>query len=251
MARKHSIIIGGTKGVGRELALVLAAEGQLVTAVGRTPGEFPVVIGGGHVTGFAGDVENHDALLTALKEHVAAHGKVSSLVFLQRYRGKGDSWAGELTVAMTATKTLIEGLAPEFAPDGDRSICVVTSNASTFVARNQTLAYHTSKAALRQMARFYAVKLGTQGVRVNIVSPCTFVKPESAAYYQGQTALQDMYAKITPLGRMGTAREVAEAVAFLCGPRASFITGQELAVDGGLSLMLQDAMAREVAGIAV
>lgn len=250
MARKHSIIVGGTKGVGRELALLLAAEGQLVTAVGRSPGEFPAVAGGGEVIGFAGDVENPDALLAALLEHVATHGKVSSLVFLQRYRGKGDAWAGELTVSMTATKTLIEGLVPEFDPAGDRAICVVTSNASTFVARNQTLAYHTSKAALKQMARFYAVKLGAQGIRVNVVSPCTFVKPESAAYYQGQTELQAMYRTITPLGRMGTAREVAEAVAFLCGPRASFITGQDLAVDGGLSLMLQDAMAREVAGLA-
>jgi NAD(P)-dependent dehydrogenase (short-subunit alcohol dehydrogenase family) len=245
---KHSIIIGGTKGVGRELAVLLANEGQTVTAVGRTPGEFSTTAG--KVVGFAGDVEQPDALLAGLKEQVAKYGQVSSLVFLQRYRGKGDAWNVELNVSMSATKPLIEGLAPDFAADGDKSICVVTSNASTFVARNQTLAYHTSKAALKQMARFYAVKLGQQGIRVNIVSPCTFVKSESAAYYAGQTELQGMYAKITPIGRMGTAREVAEAVAFLCGPKASFITGQELAVDGGLSLMLQDAMAREVAGIA-
>ena len=250
MARKHTIIVGGTKGVGRELAGILANDGQLVTAVGRTPGEFPAVTGGGEIVGLAGDVECPEALLAQLKEHVAAHDPLSSLVFLQRYRGKGDAWAGELTVSMTATKTLIDGLADSFAPGGDRAICVVTSSAATFVARNQSLAYHTAKAALRQMARFYAVKLGPQGIRVNVVSPCTFVKPESAAYYQGQAALQDLYAKITPLGRMGTAREVAEAVAFLCGPKAGFITGQELAVDGGLSLMLQDAMAREVAGIA-
>jgi NAD(P)-dependent dehydrogenase (short-subunit alcohol dehydrogenase family) len=250
VAQKHTIIVGGTKGVGRELALVLAAEGQLVTAVGRTPGEFPDAPKAGRIIGFAGDMEQPEALLAALREHIAKHGQISSLVFLQRYRGKGDSWNGEMTVSMTATKTLIEGLSDTFAADGDKSICVVTSSASTFVARNQSLAYHTSKAALRQMARFYAVKLGPQGIRVNIVSPCTFVKPESAAYYQGQTALQAMYSQITPLGRMGTAREVAETVAFLCGPKASFITGQELAVDGGLSLMLQDAMAREVAGIA-
>lgn len=250
MGRKHTIIIGGTKGVGRELAQILAAEGQLATAVGRTPGEFPAVAGGGAILGFAGDMEQPDTLLAALKEHTAKHGKVSSLVFLQRYRGKGDAWTGELNVSMTATKTLIEGLAGDFDPAGDRSICVVTSSMSSFVARGQSLAYHTAKAALRQMARFYAVKLGPQGIRVNVVSPCTFVKPESAAYYQGQAALQAMYAKITPLGRMGTARDVAEAVAFLCGPKAGFITGQDLALDGGLSLMLQDTLAREVAGIA-
>jgi NAD(P)-dependent dehydrogenase (short-subunit alcohol dehydrogenase family) len=138
---------------------------------------------------------------------------------------------------------------PQFDLNGDRSICIVTSNASSFVARNQTLAYHTSKAALKQMARYYAVKFGPQGIRVNVVAPCTFVKSESANYYAAQHELQALYKRITPLARMGTAKEVAKTVAFLCGPDASFITGQELTVDGGLSLMLQDALAREVAGI--
>jgi NAD(P)-dependent dehydrogenase (short-subunit alcohol dehydrogenase family) len=247
---KHAIIIGGTKGVGRELATLLANAGQYVTAVGRNPGEFPAVTGTGAIEGFAGSAEEPDALLAALRRQVEKRGRVSSLVFLQRYRGNGDSWSGELAVAMTATKTLLEGLVPHFDPEGDRAVCMVTSNASSFVARNQTLGYHTSKAAMKQMARFYAVKLGQQGIRVNVVSPCTFVKPESAAFYGGQAELQAMYAKITPLARMGTAKEVAKAVAFLCGPDASFITGQDLSVDGGLSLMLQDAMAREVAGLA-
>lgn len=249
MTRKHSIVVGGTKGVGWELAGLFAAAGQHVTAVGRNPGETPA-FPDGQVEGFAGNAEEPEALLASLRQQVERRGKLSSLVFLQRYRGNGDSWAGELAVAMTATKVLLEGLVPHFDPAGDRSICVVTSNASSFVARNQTLAYHTSKAALTQMARFYAVKLGTQGIRVNVVSPCTFVKQESAAFYAGQAELQAMYAKITPLGRMGTAKEVAKAVAYLCGPDAAFITGQELTVDGGLSLMLQDALAREVAGIA-
>jgi NAD(P)-dependent dehydrogenase (short-subunit alcohol dehydrogenase family) len=247
---KHAIIIGGTKGVGRELAALLAGEGQFVTAVGRNPGEVTAAAGPGAVEGFAGSAEEPETLLSALRRQVEKRGRVSSLVFLQRYRGSGDSWAGELAVAMTATKLLLEGLVPHFDPEGDRAVCMVTSNASSFVARNQTLGYHTSKAAMRQMARYYAVKLGPQGIRVNVVSPCTFVKPESAAFYGGQAELQALYAKITPLARMGTAREVAKAVAFLCGPDASFITGQDLSVDGGLSLMLQDALAREVAGLA-
>lgn len=248
MTRKHAIIIGGTKGVGRELAGLLATAGQHVTAVGRNPGEFPATAGS--IEGFPGNVEEPDALLAALVRQIEKRGQVSSLVFLQRYRGNGDTWAGEFAVSMTATKILLEGLVPQFDPEGDRAICVVTSNASSFVARNQSLAYHTAKAALKQMARFYAVKLGPQGFRVNIVSPCTFVKPESVAFYAGQTELLALYKKITPLARMGTAKEVAKAIAFLCGPDASFITGQELTVDGGLSLMLQDTMAREVAGLA-
>lgn len=243
MSRTHSIIVGGSKGVGRELALLLAAEGQTVTVVGRTAAD----LGHANIHGLAADAEKPAELLAALQECVASRGKVSSLVFLQRYRGNGDAWAGELAVALTATKTVIDGLADSFETGG--AICMVTSSAATLVARNQTLAYHTTKAAMKQMARFYAVKLGGRGIRVNVVSPCTFVKSESADYYAKQTELQAMYAKITPLGRMGTAKEVAEAAAWLCGPKASFITGQDIAVDGGLSLMLQDAMAREVAEI--
>src|SRR5207302_8036854 len=109
----------------------------------------------------------------------------------------------------------------EFAVDGDRSIVMVASNAGHFVARNQTLGYHASKAALRQMARYYAVQLGPQGIRVNVVAPSTFVKQESSAYYDGQTKLRAMYATITPLGRMGTAAEVAQVAAFLCSSKAS------------------------------
>jgi NAD(P)-dependent dehydrogenase (short-subunit alcohol dehydrogenase family) len=248
MKSLHSVIIGGTKGVGRELALLFASVGQRITVVGRTAAEIPE-FPDQRIEGVVGDAENAKSLLGMLIRQIDKRGKVSSLVFLQRYRGNGDSWAGELAVSLTATKTILEGLVPYFSPEGNRSICIVTSNACSFVACNQSVGYHAAKAALRQMARFYAVKLGSLGLRVNVVAPCTFVKPESSTYYDSQHELQALYKKITPLGRMGTAEEVARTVAFLCGPEASFITGQELTVDGGLSLLLQDTLAREVAGI--
>jgi|SRR5579884_2636711 len=249
MKRKHSIIVGGSRGVGRELAALFAAEGQLVTAVGRNAEDGPPLSGGGQVFGFGGDAEHAETLLEGLRGEVERRGKLSSLAFLQRYRGGGDAWGGEWTVSVDATRRLIDGLADSFDPDGDRSIVLVGSVAGTLIAPEQTAAYHVAKAALRQLARYYAVRLGPRGVRVNVVSPCAFVKRESAAFYEGRRELRELYARITPLGRMCTAAEVARVAAFLCGPQASFVTGQELHVDGGLSLRLQDSLAREVAGM--
>ena len=98
MSRKHSIVIGGTKGVGRELASLLAAGGQNVTAVGRASIAF-TGSAAEHIESFIGDVEDAEGLLRSLIRQVEVHGAISSLVFLQRYRGNGDSWTGEIARA--------------------------------------------------------------------------------------------------------------------------------------------------------
>ena len=72
------------------------------------------------------------------------------------------------------------------------------------------------------------------------------VKPESEAYYKGNKELYSYYQKITPLGRMAEAKDIAELAFFLCSERASFITGQNIVIDGGLSLQGHDYLVRKM-----
>ena len=70
------------------------------------------------------------------------------------------------------------------------------------------------------------------------------LKEESADFYLGYTKLMDLYKKIIPLGRMGTSREIASVVDFLCSDGAAYVTGQNLLVDGGITLPMQEGPVR-------
>jgi len=245
MKTPHSLIVGGTRGIGRALTHQLAEESHNLSVVSRRA---PEAVASTKVSYFAADLSQPQGVLDLVRESIRVQGPLTGAVFLQRFRGEGDSWEGELRTTLTATKFLIENLVDDFGPDGG-AIVLVSSNAGRYVARNQPLSYHVAKAGLNQMMRYYAAVLGKRGIRVNAVSPCTVLKEESQRFYLENEKLQELYHTITPLGRMGTATEVAQAIAFLLGSQASFVTGQELYVDGGMSLLLHDAMAREVRGL--
>lgn len=239
----HSLVVGGTRGLGRAVVRALAAEGQSVSVIGRRPpAEGDSAIPG--VRHWTVDLQDGGRLPGALAEIVEHRGKLRHLVFVQRYRGQGDPWAGEIETSLTATKSMIEAAVSVFDDAPDHGIVIVGSVISGLVAGDQPVSYHLAKAGMRHLVRYYAVALGPRGVRVNGVSPCTFVKEESKDFYMRNQALRDLYQKLTPLGRMGTAEEIAQVIAFLCSPKASFVTGQDIVVDGGMTLHLQDSLVR-------
>ena len=242
MQRRHSLVVGGTRGMGRAVVAALARDGDAVSVISRrTPADGARPAPDVHY--LAADLLDAAGVERAVEAAVERQGKLSCLVFVQRYRGDGDAWAGELATSLTATKAVIEFAVGRFAERAAGSIVVVGSAATRFVTGAQPVGYHVAKAGLMQMMRYYAAALGPRGVRVNAVSPTTVLKQESRDYYLKNEQLCDYYKSAIPLGRMGTAEEMAEVVAFLCGPKASFITGQEIVVDGGMSLLLHDVPA--------
>lgn len=240
----HGLVVGGTRGLGRALVARWAREGRRVSVIGRqAPPEDRKISGARY---WAVDLADPERLKAALREIVEQNGRLRHLVFYQRWRGEGDDWIGEFQTVLTATRIAIDTLADHFQEKEDNAIVVVNSSAGSHVLQDQPLSYHVAKAGLLQMVRYYAVQLGPRGIRVNSVSPCTVVKEESREFYMKNEKLQALYKQIVPLGRMGTAEDVAAVIDFLCSPSASYLTGQNLVVDGGLSLAYPEATARRL-----
>ncbi len=195
------------------------------------------------------DLLDQERLVDVLADVIDQNGRLSHLIYIQRYRGEGDDWVGEIETTLTAMRQVIEHLADEFDGSKNNSIVLASSTAGHFVIDKQPLSYHVVKAGLNHMIHYYAVALGPKGIRVNGVSPCTILKEESRGFYLRNERVYDLYEKINPLGRMGTAEEVAQVIAFLCSPRSSFITGQNITVDGGMSLLHQESLARRLASL--
>ena len=241
----HSLILGGTRGIGRVLMRQFQDQGHTVSVVGRRlPPEQDRVLAG--VSHWITDISNPTRLSETLDQILRQNGKLNYLVFLQRYRGEGDEWERELAISLTATKNTIGHLSEHFVERGDRAIVMVGSIAGDHIVSEQPASYHVAKAGLRQMAAYYGVKMGGKGIRVNCVSPSIMVKEEGAKFYEENKDIVNMYNSVIPLGRMGTAEDAANIISFLCTPKAGFINGQQIVVDGGVSVVSQESFARKV-----
>ncbi len=236
------LVIGGTRGMGRSLVSRLLKDGHTVSIVARRPATDPEHLANPKARHWQADIAVPEQIQPTLSEIVRERGKIQGLVFLQRYRGEGDAWEGELAVSVKATRDIIDFLSPEFSGNG--SIVIVNSNAAEIIVDEQPLSYHVAKAALLQLVRYYAVKLGPENIRVNGVCPITTLKIESRDHYLNNPDLVALYKKMIPLGRLGTADEIANIIAFLCSTESSYLTGQNLTVDGGISLRGHEALAR-------
>lgn len=243
MTQQHAVIIGGTRGIGLAMSRTLATRGIRLTVLGRNNA---IGLNGKSIHFVQGNLQNPEDAVGRLRAAISIQGPIDSLLFFQRFRGRGEAWSGELQVSLTATKSIVEGLVDQFARPDDGSIVFVGSAAGSLVSQSASLAYHVAKAGLVQMARYYAVLLGPRGIRVNVVSPWAVLKDESKSYYESHEKLLKMYHDITPLRRMGKAEEVVSVIDFLCSRGASFVTGQEICVDGGLGLQSHESVARHL-----
>jgi 3-oxoacyl-[acyl-carrier protein] reductase len=227
-----SIVVGGTRGIGSVIASNLIERGDDVYTVSRRTSSSK-----NHVSC---DISSDCSKLTN------SFSKVDYLIFAHRYRG--DSWNETFEVTLRGVQNVIQAISGKLKSNS--SVVIISSNASQFIVSEQPAHYHASRAALETLMKYYAVTYGKSSkVRFNCILPSSLIKPENLDFFSKNKKIKKLIEDITPLGRMGDANDIANIVEFLCSSKSSFLTGNCLMVDGGLSLVGQESIAREMIGL--
>ncbi|HET6951970.1 MAG TPA: SDR family oxidoreductase [Acidimicrobiales bacterium] len=247
LAGYAAFVTGGGSGIGLACATRLAAEGATVTITGRSPDRLAAGVAaieaaaspGATVRAVPADVTDEAALAAAVAAATEATGRLDGIVISAGgsetigplTQVDVEAWRRTVDLNLTGTMLTIKHGARVMARQGGGSIVAISSVAGA-VSHRWFGAYGPAKAGMDMLCKVAADELGASGIRVNTVRPgltrTDLVEPITAP----GPALDD-YLACTPLGRIGEPEDVAALVRFLLGPEASWITGENISVDGG------------------
>ena len=241
---KVVVIIGGNSGIGRASAVAFAAEGARVVITGRdqkTLDQVAVEVGPGTLA-IRSDIADNasiDAAMNAVRE---LHGHIDVLfvnagvgTFAHVPEVTPQLWDEVHSVNLRGSFFAAQKALPLMHRGG---AIVFTGSIGSVLAVPGNVVYAATKAGLRAVARIFAAELVGKGIRVNMVSPGATETPilyrNPGMDDKAVAGLRQMMINNTPMRRMGTPEEIARAVLFLASDEASFITGIDLFVDGGV-----------------
>jgi NAD(P)-dependent dehydrogenase (short-subunit alcohol dehydrogenase family) len=241
---KVVLVIGGNSGIGRAAALAYAAEGGQVVITGRDSATLQAVATaiGPRTLAIRADIADIDSTDEVVRQVRERHGRVDVLFVNAGVGGFApvpavtpELWDQVHDVNLKGCFFAAQKVLPLMGRGGS---IVFTGSIGSQLAAPANVVYAASKAGLRAVARIFAVELVAQGIRVNMVSPGPTETPiiyrNPGMDEKAADALRQMMIANTPMKRMGTPEEIARAVLFLSSDEASFITGVDLFVDGGV-----------------
>ena len=243
LAGKVALITGAARGIGKAIALKFAAEGADVAftdlvineAAEETVAEIAAF--GHKVKGYASNAASFDETQAVVEQVLADFGRVDILVNNAGITKDGlamrmteAQWDAVIAVNLKSAFNFIHAVLPAMARQRGGNIINMASIAGQMGNPGQ-VNYASSKAGLIAMAKSVAKEMGTRGIRANAIAPGFIISEMTNALPE---AVREEYLKNIPLRRGGTPEDIANAALFLASDLSSYVTGQVIAVNGGL-----------------
>lgn len=258
LAESVVLVTGAARGIGRNIASAFARRGSQVFLCDRDRIGLDRVVesiraSNGKAHGICIDLSEAGAPQRMVREAESAAGRLDALVnnaqstvrtaFLDETE---ETWDRGIVVTLKAAFFAAQEAARVMGKRDGGSIVSIASIAS-MLATHESPSYHAAKAGLVQITRYLATEAGHLGVRVNCISPAFIVQDEHRARYDAPDngPYRALANHVHPLGEPGNSDDVANAVLFLCSPEAYFVNGQNVVLDGGMSLQDQFCLLRD------
>jgi NAD(P)-dependent dehydrogenase (short-subunit alcohol dehydrogenase family) len=243
---KVVLVTGGTSGIGKTTAIAFAKAGAKVVVSGRREMEGKAVVkeieaAGGTAHFVRADVAVEADVKNLVEQTVATYGRLDVA-----FNNAGVEWMGPLTEASEADYrrtfdvnvwgvfTSLKYEIPAMLKNGGGAI-VNTSSVAGHIGMAGASVYIASKHAVEGITKSAALEFAKQGIRINAVAPAV-IETDMVDRFAGKEGPQREYlASLHPIGRTGQTREIAGVVLFLCSDAASFMVGESVKVDGGLT----------------
>ncbi|MBM3766811.1 MAG: SDR family oxidoreductase [Acidobacteria bacterium] len=240
---KTAVITGGSRGLGKAMAVALAAEGVRIALVARDEAAMTDVAetirkAGGEASCFKADVTDETAVATLEKEVLLQYGTVDILINNAGINIRKpiheftlEEWRRVQDTNVTSVFLMCRAFVPHMKGKGYGRIFNMTSIMS-HISLPGRAAYSSSKAALLGLTRAVALELATEGITVVGISPGPFATEMNLPLMNNPEANAKFLSSI-PVGRWGDVNEIGKLTVFLCSEGAGFITGTDILIDGG------------------
>ena len=240
---KVALITGAARGIGKAIALKFAAEGADVAFTDLVINEaaeetISEIAAFGHkVKGYASNAANFDETHAVVEEILKEFGRIDVLVNNAGITKDGlvlrmseAQWDAVIAVNLKSAFNFIHAVVPQMSRQKGGSIINMASIAGQMGNPGQ-INYASSKAGLIAMAKTVAKEMGSRGIRANAIAPGFIISEMTNALPE---AVREEYVKSIPLKRGGTVEEIANTALYLASDLSSYVTGQVIAVNGGL-----------------